>query len=214
MRGLELNPDDPTACSASPTWRTGTEWRLTPEERRLDREEADWRGNPWNSFKPTQRAQVDVGTLRDMPILGFHRPDQPSPTSITAGAAGGPTCASRYPTHPYLPLTLASPYACRPPPSDRPAAPRVGQHRQRSAHPFGRTHGLGRLHDSPPIRCRRAWQDLTLTITSPTRRPADLQPDSSDERNLGVGVERVFSKLTLSQIRDPSPCGRGDGGEG
>ena len=60
--------------------------------------------------------------------------------------------------------------------------------------------------DGLPSGAGEPGKTLTLTITSPTRRPADLQPDSSDERNLGVGVERVFSKLTLSQIRDsPRP---------
>ena len=32
---------------------------------------------------------------------------------------------------------------------------------------------------------------VTLTITSPTRSPAQYQPNSPDTRNLGVGVERV-----------------------
>ena len=180
------------------------EWRLTPEERRwLDREEADWRGNPWNSFKPTQRAQVAAApSATPCPGLPPPRPAPPRPRlPLEPRAVPRASVPNRTLTFPLL----ASPYACGPAPSDPPAAPRVGQHRQRSAHPFGRTHGLGRLHDGLPSGAGEPGKTLTLTITSPTRAPPTCSQTQRRAQSRRRSRTRLLETDAVTNQRLPSP---------
>src|SRR5207248_2640842 len=79
MQAWGYNADDPYGLLGfADLANRHPEWQLTPDEQKwLDRDEQEWRGNPWNSFHPTPTVTVDVGTGRDIAyILGFYPPDR------------------------------------------------------------------------------------------------------------------------------------------
>jgi hypothetical protein len=186
----ELNPDDPYGMLAFADLAAAhPEWQLTADERAwLSRDEWEWRGNPWNSFQPSPTGSIDVGTGRDIPyILGFHRPDREpaidyrwsmgrshirlSPRAASDGAA---------------PATLVL----------RMSAPAVGP-----SEPMPVTVTINGISET--IQVGVGWVDysfpvslisdspLEVTIESPTRDLSVLQPEGTDKRKLGVGLDRV-----------------------
>jgi hypothetical protein len=190
--GWERNPDDPYGILGfADLVARHPEWKLTANERHwLDREESDWRGNPWNSFQPTARASIDVGTGSDIPyVRGFYRPDQPSPDFNYRWSMGRATIRIPVPpasTYNSVTLHLSAP------------AVGPGEPMQVSISVDG---GFPTALTVPS-----GWQDyrvplppgdgapgkmVLLDITSPVRVPSQFQSGSQDNRTLGVGIDRV-----------------------
>jgi hypothetical protein len=189
----QRNPDDPYGILGfADLAGRHPEWELTPDETRwLNRDEFDWRGNPWNSFQPTPTNSVDVGTGRDMPyILGFYLADRStSPAFDYRWSRGRSTVRMPVPAGAsYTAVTL------------RMSAPAIGP-----AVPMPVSISI---NGSPAanLQVPSGWSDytialpsdaaqpgktVTLDIVSSTRSPRQFQPASSDTRNLGVGLDRV-----------------------
>jgi hypothetical protein len=183
-----LNNDDPYSILAfAQLFARHPDWQLTSGERAwLSRDEADWRGNPWNSFSPSPAASIDIGSGADLPyIRGFHRPDR-SPDLTYRWSRG--RAAIRLPVTATMPRTLTL----------RMSAPAVG-----AADPMPVTLSIdGR--ESLTLQVPVGWTDypfdlpattnsetIWVQITSPTRNPSLLVSDSSDPRELGVGLDSV-----------------------
>lgn len=168
------------------------EWRLTQDERQwLNHDESEWRGNPWNSFQPPPAISIDVGTGWDIGyIRGFHKRDRLASDLDYRWSKGRATVRIPVPSGgiAFASVTL------------RMSAPAVGP-----SEPMPVTISV---NDSQPIvlSVPIGWADyrlplpqgaaspgktLILDIQSPTRNPSQLQPGSSETRNLGVGVDRV-----------------------
>ncbi|HYP39370.1 MAG TPA: hypothetical protein VEX13_03340 [Chloroflexia bacterium] len=183
----DLNPEDPYGILGfADLTSQHPEWILTPDERDwLRRDEADWRGNPWNSFQPSPTTEVDVGTGREIGyIRGFHLPDRPSTDLDYRWTRGRSTI--RIPIPPgttYNAITL------------RMSAPSIGPSTPISVSIS--------IDGSTPtnLNVPPGWADYTLSIppgktltievVSATRTPSKLEPNSNDNRNLGVGIERI-----------------------
>ena len=191
-KGLSLNSEDPYGLlGLSNLAFRHPEWRLTAQEQAsISRDEAAWRGNPWNSFAPTPANTVDVGTGRDTAyIRGFHRPEQAPGGLNYRWSEGRSTLRLPVPPGgPYRSITL------------RLAAPALGG---AGAMPVAVSVAGGA---PATFSVSPAWQDYTLPLprdtgqpgstiyvqmTGPTRSPAELQPGSTDTRQLGVGLDRV-----------------------
>ncbi|HYO49478.1 MAG TPA: hypothetical protein VEW94_06470, partial [Chloroflexia bacterium] len=186
-RSRDLNPEDPYGILGFADLAfQHPEWTLTPDERDwLRRDEADWRGNPWNSFRPSPTAAVDVGTGREIAyIRGFHLPDSPSPDLDYRWTRGRSTI--RIPIPPgttYNAVTV------------RMSAPSIGPSTPISVSISIDGSTPTNLNVSP------GWADYTLPIlpgktliievVSATRTPSKLEPNSRDDRNLGVGIDRI-----------------------
>jgi hypothetical protein len=183
----DLNPEDPYGILGFANLAfQHPEWTLIPDERDwLRRDEADWRGNPWNSFQLSPTASVDVGTGREIAyIRGFHLPDSPSPDLDYRWTRGRSTI--RIPIPPgttYNAVTL------------RMSAPSIGPSTPISVSIA--------IDGSTPtsLYVPPGWADytlpispgktLTIEIVSATRTPSKLEPNSNDNRNLGVGIDRI-----------------------
>lgn len=189
-RVYSMNADDPYAILGfSDLYFRNPQWQLTQDERGwLSRDEAEWRGNPWNSFKPTRTLSVDVGTGSDIPyLLGFHRPDR-EPTINYRWSRGR--------AHLRIPLPEGSPS-----PTSltlRMSAPGIGPNEPMPV--VVTVEGNSTSLDIPA-----GWTDysfpipspptpgstLNVTLQSPTRDLAIFQPDSPDKRKLGVGLDSI-----------------------
>lgn len=184
----DLNQDDPYAILGfADLAARNPDWVLTPEEQAwLYRDEVEWRGNPWNSFSPTPARAVDVGTGRDIPyVLGFHRPDR-EPTIDYRWSMGRshirmsvPATGEEDPT--VVTLVMSAP------------AVGTGEAMPVTVTINGRANSLsvpvGWAGYSFPLPDNS--DHINITIESPTRDLAILQPDSPDKRKLGVGLDRV-----------------------
>ncbi|MFL5735562.1 MAG: tetratricopeptide repeat protein [Chloroflexia bacterium] len=201
-RTLALNPDDPYGIlGLADLAAQHPQWELTPQERKwLDRDEALWRGNPWNSLHPWPTLSIDVGNPGDIGyILGFNYAEEPSPGLNYRWSRGRATV--RLPLPPiedqpglggaYSSVTL------------RMSAPALGPSRPMPVRIS--------INGRPPttLNVPPGWTDyplqlpldasdpshpgqtLTLDITSPTLSPASLLPGSDDTRSLGVGIDSV-----------------------
>jgi hypothetical protein len=186
-RSRDLNPEDSYGILGFADLAfQHPEWTLTQDERDwLRRDESDWRGNPWNSFQPSPTDAVDVGTGREIAyIRGFHLPDSPSPDLDYRWTRGRSTI--RIPIPPgttYNAVTL------------RMSAPSIGPSTPISVSIS--------IDGSTPanINVPPGWADytlpispgktLTIEVVSATRTPSRLEPNSRDDRNLGVGIDRI-----------------------
>ncbi|MGA7733611.1 MAG: hypothetical protein WCD37_20305 [Chloroflexia bacterium] len=192
----DLNPDDPYGMLAfADLAARHPEWQLTSDERAwLSRDEWEWRGNPWNSFRASPTNDIDVGTGRDIPyLLGFHHPDR-EPSIDYRWSMGR--------SHLRIPLPLNSPETPRTAISLRMSAPAVGR-----ADPMLVTITINGIPTT--LNVPVGWADYTIrlpephppvwavestlniTIESPIRDLSILQPNSPDKRKLGVGLDRV-----------------------
>ncbi len=206
MQGWKHNPDDPYGILGfADLANRHPEWQLTADERKwLSRDEAQWRGNPWNSFHPSPATAIDVGTGRDLGyILGFYLPDQSrNPDFDYRWSRGRATLRLPIPAgqgQSYNAVTL------------RMSAPAIGP-----AVPMAVSISVNGA-PATILQVPSGWADytvplptgagqpgktVTLTILSPTRSPAQLQPGSSDTRNLGVGIDRVTLLKNNLTLRD------------
>ena len=193
-RALTLNSEDPYGILGfSQLVHRHPEWDLTVDERKtLRRDEADWRGNPWNSFGPLPLDRdLEVGNGGDLPyIRGFHPPDR-SPDMDYRWSRGRasirlPIAAGRTPTK--ITLRMSAPAVGASEPMPVTIWLDGGQPIQLEV-PVGwadytiDTPGGGSESSSP----RTLW----LHIASPTRTPSLLEPGSRDDRSLGVGLDSV-----------------------
>jgi hypothetical protein len=165
------------------------DWTLTAgERRRLGTDPNELRGLPWNTFRATPLARLTVGQPGDLAYLqGFQAGERVGeiPFRWSAGRAD---------------LRLPAPEGSAPATALRLrlAAPPIGPP---GAWPVTITvDGAGQqviLQVAPgwadytvPLRPAVAG-DLRVRLDSPVRRPATLDPASSDSRLLGVGVQWV-----------------------
>lgn len=196
-----LNPDDPYAMLGFAQLATlNPQWQLTQEEQAwISRDESEWRGNPWNSFTPlsTRDAvrnnapgldeEIDVGTGRDIPyVLGFQRPDREPAINYRWSLGRSHIRVPSPGTSAFGPSTLTLVMS----------APAVG-----AGDPMPVVVTID--GKSTPLTVPVGWQNydfevnpgssfVNITIESPTRDLALLQPDSPDKRKLGVGVDKVL----------------------
>ncbi|HEY0069825.1 MAG TPA: hypothetical protein VGE04_07650, partial [Chloroflexia bacterium] len=187
-KSRELAPDDAySLLGFADLAARHPEWELTPGERGwLMRDEADWRGNPWNSFQPSPTTSLDVGSGGDLAyIRGFYRPDQPSPGFNYRWSRGRAWVR--------IPLPPGSFEAVR----LRMSAPGIGPNEPMTVGVLSNGSHRTELMVAP------GWADynvpvfgetgstLTLEITGPTRKVADYIPDTNDPRSLGVGIDSI-----------------------
>jgi hypothetical protein len=193
MIGWSHNPDDPYGILGfSDLVSRHPEWQFTADERNwLNRDEAQWRGNPWNSFHPTPTDAIDVGHGGDLPyILGFYQPDRSrNPDFDYRWSRGRSTIRIPVPagqSYKAVTLRMSAPGIGPPTPmtvsvSANGAAPTILQVPS----------GWADYTIPLPPDAAQPGQTVTLSISSPTRSPAQFQPGSPDTRNLGVGLDRV-----------------------
>jgi hypothetical protein len=193
MLGWSHNPDDPYGILGfSDLVSRHPEWQLTADERNwLNRDESQWRGNPWNSFHPDPTNAIDVGTGRDLPyITGFYQSDRSrNPDFDYRWSQGRSTIRIPVPAgQSYNAATLRLSAPGIGPPAPMPVSISVN-----GGPPTLLPVPSGWADYSVPLLpgAGEPGKTVTLTITSPTRSPAQYQPNSPDTRNLGVGVERV-----------------------
>ena len=187
-KSRELAPDDAySILGFSDLAARHPEWEFTTSERNwLMRDEADWRGNPWNSFSPSPSPLgiLDVGSGGDIVyIRGFYRPDQPSAEFNYRWSRGRALVRIPLPPGKFKAVRL------------RMSAPGIGPNEPMSVSVAinGSQHAELQV---PP-----GWADydipissggtLILEITSPTRKVADFVPDTNDPRSLGVGIDSI-----------------------
>lgn len=163
------------------------EWQLTAAERDwLMRDEDVWRGNPWNSFRPTPTRSIDVGSGGDsVYIRGFHRPDQPSPDFNYRWSRGRAVVRVPLPPGAFEAVRLRMSA-----PGVGPSEPMQVSVTQSGSQPTVLQVAPGWADYSVPI-AGVPGTTLTLEIASPTRRVADYVPDTNDPRSLGVGIDSV-----------------------
>jgi hypothetical protein len=190
-KGRSLNPDDAYGILGfADLAARHPEWQLTADEQAwLMRDEGQWRGNPWNSFQPTPLATIDVGTGRDIPyVLGFYTPDRDTGFDYRWSMGRShirilPPTSGNAPTPNTITLRMSAPAVGASEPMD--VVVTVNGKVTTLTIPVG-------------------WADYTIatpglapetttdiTIESPTRDLATLQPSSADKRKLGVGVDEV-----------------------
>ena len=189
-RSRDLAPDDAyNILGFADLAARHTDWGLTADERQwLMRDEADWRGNPWNSFRPSPIASIDVGSGGDMVYLrGFYRPDQPSPDFNYRWSRGRSLVRVPLPAGRYTTVRL------------RMSAPAIGPNEPMTV----KISANGRVPTE--LRVAPGWADynvpipvtggegstLLLEITSPTLKVSDYVPDANDPRSLGVGIDSI-----------------------
>jgi hypothetical protein len=170
------------------------EWTLTSDERRrLGTDPNELRGLPWNTFRATPLARLMVGQPGDLAYLqGFQAAERAGGTPFrwSAGRAD-----LRLPAPPgsapatALRLRLAAPPIG--PPGAWPVTITVA-----GAAPVTLPVAPGWADYTVPLR-PAVVGDVRVRLDSPVRRPAALDPASSDSRLLGVGVQWV--------ARDPAP---------
>lgn len=194
-RSRTLNPDDPYGLLgfADLAYRHVRDWKLTQEESDwLAQDEIAWRGNPWNSFRPSATTRVDVGDGREAGyILGFY--------GVEDAGAGLNYRWSRGRATVRIPAPSGSSFGAV---TLNMSAPALGEARPMDVEvsvdggePTRLTVLVGWADYSLPLRPHAEGSaTVTLEITSPTLSPAQLQPGSNDTRNLGIGVSSV--KLT------------------
>lgn len=185
-KSRELAPDDAhSILGFSDLAARHPEWELTHGERDwLMRDEADWRGNPWNSFHPSPIRTINVGSGGDIVyIRGFYRPDEPSPDFNYRWSRGKALIRFPLPSGTFKAVRL------------RMSAPGIGPNEPMPVSVAINGSQRGEL-EVPP-----GWVDydmtispggtLMLEITSPTRKVADYAPDTNDPRSLGVGIDSI-----------------------
>jgi hypothetical protein len=189
----QRNPDDPYGILGfADLANRHPEWELTPDERRwLNRDEFDWRGNPWNSFQPTATDTVDVGTGRDMPyILGFYLADRSTNPDFDYRWSRGRSTVR-------VPVPAGSSYSTV---TLRMSAPAIGP-----AEPMPVSisvngapaailqvpSGWADYTVALPPEAAQLGKTVTLEIVSTIRSPSQYISGSPDTRNLGVGLDRV-----------------------
>ncbi|MEO8287499.1 MAG: hypothetical protein ABI670_13820 [Chloroflexota bacterium] len=186
------NPDDPYGILGfADLAARNPDWELTPDESTwLKRDEADWRGNPWNSFQPTATSTVDVGTGRDIGyILGFHLPDRAgTPSFDYRWSRGRSTVRIPVPagqTYNAVTLRMSAP-------GIGPPAPMQVTVSIDGAKPTNLEVPSGWADYTVDLPATlQSGKTVTITITSPTRSPVQFNPTSNDTRNLGVGLDSV-----------------------
>ena len=167
------------------------EWALTAGEATwLNMDETEWRGNPWNSLRPSPSTSIDVGTDRDIGYqLGFFKSERPPDNfdyrwsrgrstiriPIPAGSSGSEyrsvilrMSAPALGTEPFMQVSV----------SVAGSAPQT----------FEVPVGWADYKVGLPQVSGRGGELLVLRIESPTRNP---QADSREKRSLGVGLDRV-----------------------
>jgi hypothetical protein len=169
------------------------EWEFTAGERDwLLRDELEWRGNPWNSFRPSPIRIVDVGTGGDSGyIRGFYRPDQPSPDFNYRWSRGRALVRIPVPSGSVNVVRLVS---------LRMSAPGIGPNAPMRVKVVANGSQVTELQVAPgwadynvllPTDIGAPGSTVTLEITSPTLKVADYVPDSNDPRSLGVGIDSI-----------------------
>ena len=195
-KARDLNPDDPYGMLAFADLAAGhPEWQLTQDERAwLSRDEWEWRGNPWNSFRPTPTREIDVGKGSDIPyLLGFHHPDR-EPTIDYRWSMGRSHIRIPIPPNPQdgpgaaIILRMSAPAAG--PATPMPVSITIDGALTNLNVPIGWADYTVRLpRPYPP------GSILDITIQSPTRDLSVLQPDSPDKRKLGVGLDLIILSI-------------------
>jgi hypothetical protein len=186
-----LNPDDEYGILGfADLAAMHPDWQLTADEQAwLTRDEAQWRGNPWNSFQPAPLADIDVGTGRDIPyVLGFYSPDRDTNFDyrwsmgrshiriVPPGVASAPTSGT-------ITLRMSAPAVGASDPMQVVVTVN-GEHTTLSV-------PVGWADYTVPVTQIAPSANLDVTIESPTRDLAVLQPNSTDKRKLGVGLDKV-----------------------
>ncbi|HEX8229103.1 MAG TPA: hypothetical protein VF826_07290 [Chloroflexia bacterium] len=191
-RSRELAPDDAyNILGFADLAARHPEWEFTASERDwLLRDEADWRGNPWNSFRPSPTHTIDVGTGGDsVYIRGFYRPDQPSHDFNYRWSRGRAMLRIPVPAGAFSAVRL------------RMSAPGIGPNEPVQVRVVSNGAQVTELQVAPgwadydvplPLGAGQPGNTVTLEITSPTRKVADYVPDSNDPRSLGVGIDSIM----------------------
>ncbi|HEX8600780.1 MAG TPA: hypothetical protein VF952_19960 [Chloroflexia bacterium] len=191
-RSRELAPDDAyNILGFADLAARHPKWEFTAGERDwLLRDETDWRGNPWNSFRPSPTAAIDVGTGGDsVYIRGFYRPDQPSRDFNYRWSRGRAMLRIPVPAGAFSAVRL------------RMSAPAIGPNEPVRVRVVSNGAQVTELQVAPgwadfdvplPSGAGQPGNTLTLEITSPARKVADYVPDSNDPRSLGVGIDSIM----------------------
>jgi hypothetical protein len=196
-QAYERNRDDPySILGFADLYARHSEWDPTDAERDwLNRDEEEWRGNPWNSFVPSPITSVDVGSGGDIPyIRGFYKPDR-APDFNYRWSQGRATIRIPVPTgSTFGTVTLRMSAPALGPPEPMPVTIQISGYPPVVLDvPAGWTDYEVQL----PEGAGAGGNTIIIEIESPRRSPSLLQPGSNDPRNLGVGIDRI----TLSSER-------------
>ena len=196
-QAYERNRDDPySILGFADLYARHPDWDPTDAERDwLNRDEEEWRGNPWNSFAPSATTSVNVGSGGDIPyIRGFYKPDR-SPDFDYRWSQGRATI--RIPVPPgstFRGVNLRMSAPALGPPEPMPVTVQTGG---QPATTLQVPAGWADYDVQLPEGAGAGGKTIIIEIESPRRSPALLQPNSNDPRNLGVGIDSI----TLSNDR-------------